>query len=431
MSLDRARRLEPRLPGLFDELADARFPDYLEDAIERASSGPQRPAWMFPGRWIPLEIVTTRVPTTRLPDRSFAILALLAVLLAIVVAAVVGSHPTRIPEPFGPAANGVIALSQNGDLYTADPQTGEMKLLLGGPERDEWLAFTPDGTRGAFLRWNPNNGAMTAARVGTVPLAGGAAPTFVQKDVLHGGEPMDIAPNGRELAFSAFDFGEPDVHISVAALDGSSFRTFVDVPAEEFGGLAYLAPDGHELVYVARSSNLHTHDIRALDVLTGRTRPIVETSTGADIFGNVSAAPDGKHIAYALRSVTGTVSVHVVGTDGRDDRIVGHLRGATFEAWPQWDPHGRRLLIERDAGDGVVRPVIVDLGGRPDIVIETQIFDNGAAKLWAPDGASILAERWAADNRPLQQELWDARTGSVTSVSWPSVTLPAWQRLAP
>ena len=431
MSLDRARRLEPRLTGLFDELADARTPDYLEGAIERASSGPQRPAWTFPGRWVPVQIVMTRVPTTRLPWRGIGVLALLAVLLAVVVAVVVGSRHARLPEPFGPAANGLVALSQNGDLYTVDALTGETKLLLGGPKRDEWLAFTPDGTRGVFLRWNPDNGAMTTARVGTIPLAGGAEPTFVQKDVLHGSEPMDIAPNGRELAFSAFDFGGPNVHISVASLDGRSFQTFSDVPAEEFGGLAYLAPDGHELVYVARSSNLHTHDIRALDVITGRTRTIVETSTGADIFGSVSAAPDGKHIAYALQAVTGTVSVHVVGTDGRDDRVVGHLPGANFEAWPQWDPHGRRLLIERDAGDGVVRPVIVDLGGRPDVVIETEISDNGAAKLWAPDGASILAERWAADNRPLQQELWDARTGSVTPVSWPSVTMPAWQRLAP
>jgi hypothetical protein len=69
MSMDRARRLERNLPGLFDELADARTPDYLEDAIERASSNSQRPAWTFPARWLPMEIVTTRVPTTRLPWR--------------------------------------------------------------------------------------------------------------------------------------------------------------------------------------------------------------------------------------------------------------------------------------------------------------------------------------------------------------------------
>ena len=55
-------RIDPRfdrvLPGLFDELADARTPDYLEAAIERASSRPQRPAWTFPGRWLPMEITT-------------------------------------------------------------------------------------------------------------------------------------------------------------------------------------------------------------------------------------------------------------------------------------------------------------------------------------------------------------------------------------
>ena len=37
-------RFDRVLPGLFDELAAARTPDYLEAAIERASSRPQRPA---------------------------------------------------------------------------------------------------------------------------------------------------------------------------------------------------------------------------------------------------------------------------------------------------------------------------------------------------------------------------------------------------
>jgi len=145
----------------------------------------------------------------------------------------------------------------------------------------------------------------------------------------------------------------------------------------------------------------------------------------------VSAAPDGKRIAYALRQSTGEVRIHVVGTDGAGDSIVGHAPGATLEAWPQWDPQGRRLLIERDAGDGVIKPVIVDVAGGPDVVVDTTISQNGAGKVWAPDGSSILAQRTAADGRQLQEELWDARTGSVAPVSWPAVTGPSWQRLAP
>ena len=88
-------------------------------------------------------------------------------------------------------------------------------------------------------------------------------------------------------------------------------------------------------------------------------------------------------------------------------------------------------MIERDAGDGVVRPVIVDLAGGPDVVVDTEISPEGAGKAWAPDGSSILAQRTAADGRQLQQELWNARTGEVSPVSWPSVTPPAWQRIAP
>jgi hypothetical protein len=442
MSLDRARRLERDLPGLFDELAEARTPDYLEAAIERASSNSQRPAWTFPARWLPMEIVTTRVPTTRLPWRQIGVLTLTAIVLATLIALVVGSRTTRLPEPFGPAANGVIALAQNGDLYTVDPDTGEMTLLLGGPENDTWVGFTPDGTRGVFIRHN------AWGRVGMVPLAGGQ-PTFVNKDVFTGGEPIQVAPNGQELAFAGANYyvgsttyGAPappvdsagDFVISIGSLDANLdqrwFHTY-NAPVADYGGLAYLAPDGRELVYLARSSNGHTHDIRALEVATGETRPIVQTSIGNDILGDVSAAPDGKRIAYALRSVTGTVSVHVVGVDGTGDTVVGHAPGANYEASPQWDPQGRRLLIERDAGDGVVHPVIVDFGGRPDVVVATEISDNGAGKVWAPDGASILAQRTAADGRPMQQELWDARTGKVTPLSWPSFTPPAWQRLAP
>jgi len=429
VTTDQTRPADRKLRGLLLELAQTRTPDYLEAAIEQASARSQRPAWTFLERWIPMELVTSRVSMTRLPWRQLGVLALIALLVAGALVVYVGSRIQRSPAPpFGPAGNGLIALGRDGDLFVVDPATGRETLLVGGPESDEWIGFTPDGTRGIFLRWGPDNGAVTAAGIGSVQLNGGAKPVLMGKDVLHGNDSIELAPNGRDVAFATFDWGTPNIHINVGSLDGTSFRVFENVPVADYGGLAFLAPDGHELVFVAPNANAHTHDIRALDLATGTTRLIVETSRTTDIFGNLSASPDGKRIAYALADSSGAISVHVVGTDGIGDRVVGHAAGATFEAWPQWDPQGRRLLLERDTGAGGVRPVIVDLGGGPDVVVATTISENGAGKAWAPDGSAILAQRTAANGNQLQQELWNVTTGAVTPVGWPSRSAPAWQR---
>jgi len=423
------QRLERDLPQILGDLAAAPYPDYIDDVLSTTGRRGQRPRWMFPERWLPMELVTERVPVTRMPWRQLGVLALIGALLATLLAVYIGSRTTKLPAPFGPASNGVIAMGRNGDLYTIDPRTGQERLVVGGPGDDAWVDFTPDGTRGVFLRWGPP-GPMQAAKIGTVSLAEGAQPTFIDKDVVHGDSSLALAPNGRDIAFTAYDYMTPVLRIILASLDGTRYDMLQNVDITDYGGLSFLAPDGRELVYLARSSNLHTHDIMALDVTTGQTRAILQTSPTGDIFGNVSAAPDGKHLAYALASATGGVEVHVIATDGTGDTVVGHAVGATFEAWPQWDPQGRRLLIERDAGDGVVHPVIIDLNGGPDVVIDTTISQNGAGKVWAPDGSSILAQRTAEDGRQLQQESWDVRTGKVTQVTWPSVTPPVWQRTA-
>jgi hypothetical protein len=83
------------LPGLFDELAAARTPDYLEAAIERASSRAQRPAWTYPGTWLPVQITTEAFPTARGSWRVIGVLALLGVLIALATVAYVGSQRAR------------------------------------------------------------------------------------------------------------------------------------------------------------------------------------------------------------------------------------------------------------------------------------------------------------------------------------------------
>ena len=119
MTMDRTTHVDRVLPELFTELAGARTPDYLEAAIERASSRPQRPAWTFPGRWLPMQISTSAAPVARVPWRQIGVLALLGILIAVAAFAVAGSRRTVPAPPFGLASNGVIAVERDGDIFAA------------------------------------------------------------------------------------------------------------------------------------------------------------------------------------------------------------------------------------------------------------------------------------------------------------------------
>jgi hypothetical protein len=86
------------------------------------------------------------------PWRTVGLLALLALLLIAAVAFAVGSSQTRLPEPYGVAANGLVAVESGGDILLVDPVTGEQTVAIGGPTVDMAPIFSKDGTRLAFLR---------------------------------------------------------------------------------------------------------------------------------------------------------------------------------------------------------------------------------------------------------------------------------------
>jgi hypothetical protein len=64
---------------------------------------------------------------------------------------------TPTPEPvlppvLGPADNGLIAYSSDGDIFVGDPVTGTSIAIVTGPSHDTRPIFSPDGLRIAFLR---------------------------------------------------------------------------------------------------------------------------------------------------------------------------------------------------------------------------------------------------------------------------------------
>src|SRR5204862_5649642 len=75
------------------------------------------------------------------------------VLLAIILAAALAAGSrTRLPAPFGPAANGLVAYDRGGDIYTVDPVTGITRAIVTGSALDVQPRWSRDGTHLVFER---------------------------------------------------------------------------------------------------------------------------------------------------------------------------------------------------------------------------------------------------------------------------------------
>ena len=146
-------RLERELTTWFADTATPRTPDWTADILTATATMRQRPRWSFPARWLPAAVVP-RLPRLTLrpvPWRTIALLAALASCSPQPWPLYVGSRP-RVPAPFGPAVNGLVAYSENGNIWTVDPVTGERKAIVSLPGDDVAPRWSRDGTRIAFLR---------------------------------------------------------------------------------------------------------------------------------------------------------------------------------------------------------------------------------------------------------------------------------------
>ena len=203
-------------------------PDYLDLVLGRTSSTRQRPAWLSPGRWLPMERRPSIRARTRC-HRSRGTRLLTALLIVLALTAVVlfaGSQPRRVPAPFGPAANGLIYFDVDGDHRGHEPRRRRAPddrrrrarrigtVREPGRHQDRVRQHRPDER----LRRQLHGGRR--GRIRRPQDLGRSAPRH-RPDLQ-----SDLVAGRRQLAFATFHEGFSELFIAKA--DGSGVRAVGD-----------------------------------------------------------------------------------------------------------------------------------------------------------------------------------------------------------
>jgi hypothetical protein len=400
MTLTNAR-FDRELPALLEDLYLGPTPSYRDEVLAVATHRRQRPAWAIPGRWLPMADITSRpVLAPPLPWRTIG-LALVVVAIALAVIAIaVGSRQPRPATPFGPAANGHIAFAVDGDIFTADPETGEPRALVTGPEVDRNPVWSLDGTRVVFERVvaGAENGRLYVAR------ADGSGLTVITQEPLPLIKYVSVSPDGREVMFVSGS--GLNAKISIARIDGTGVRT-LDLPmgASE---PAYRPPNGAQIAFTALfdSSDMPTTGVYVANA-DGSGRHALVGGTRDASAAEPRWSPDGSLIADAKWSYNGTWS--------NDGQHMVMIRG--------YSTYGDQ--------DVVAAVVPVDGSGPGRETARNLLVGGPTGFAWAPDDRSILVVPAYTAGDSFQPQFIDPATGQMRATPWASTSVPAWQRLAP
>ena len=321
--------------------------------------------------------------------------------------------PTTAHASFA-GANGRIAFSRNGNIFTVAADGTDRFRLTEGPAGDHWPTYSPDGRYVAFLRSGPNGANVFIAR------ADGSSIRRVTHDLRGYAQPPVWSPDGSRLAFEDLvERGdEMGGAICVVRPSGGPVTRLTGYWPRAFH--PSWSPDSTRLAFAR-------HGIVVIDA-DGTNK--VRLSVAETIEQTPQWSPSGDRIVFA-RSVPGPpqegdlgAALVSIAPDGTGERTL--TDGVGFDHHPRWSPDGTRIAFldfDPSAGTDVWVMNADGSGLRP----LTTGRIAGQSLVWSPDGSKIAFDDW---NDVLIVGVTTGELHEVTSSPLRMELLGDWQAIA-
>jgi Tol biopolymer transport system component len=395
----------PITPWLEDEAAMRAPDDLLPQVMLRAAHTRRRPGWATTGRWISME---TRAQLGAVP-RSVILLATLVLLTGLAAGAIaLGAGSSSGPPPTGPAANGLIAYTSDGDIWVVNPDGSGRRQLTSGPADDHSPVWSRDGTRVAYWSVDPTGAPASIMVVGA---DGSDRLTIFTDEQGATSLPVDWSPDGERIAFVLCPADGRCGDFVVVQTDGTGAQTISDGAFE--GEMMSWSPDGTMLAWGGR----HGADERGVYVMTPDGSDVRRisgiTSLEPPHFCCPRWSPDGASLVTHAGENGGEPDIWVIEADGSEETNLTEGPGSGF--LPQVSPDGAWIAFR----DGETVFLVPSTGG------EIRVIGEGTDYYWSPDGTA-LALGGIGDLR-----IVDVVTGDTIARIEGVQAADSWQRLAP
>ena len=214
--------LDRAMTEYFEGRATNQPPDGLLDtALARVDATRQRPAWLIPNRWLPVD----RSGVARLRAAVVIVVIVVAIVAGAIAAGLLVGSQRRLPPPFGLARPGLIAFDLSDGIYVANADGTGRTQLTSGPGRDSQATFSPDGTLIAYLSGGQPDLSSSLVVMG----ADGRHPVVLAE---HLAEPGNISwsPDSRRVAIGSRLIGSPQTRSA-----STSPRSTILAPSSSVG----------------------------------------------------------------------------------------------------------------------------------------------------------------------------------------------------